>query len=244
VQLDWPARVAMLVGACPGTGCKSTEALVSCAPDPCAPASGAGCSATLVVDGLDAGTVYEVRFAAEDDEGHLIQSDPRQVVTAGALPRLLLAEVMASPPGPTPRSDGEYVEIVNAGPSPADVSVLALAGADGVPRPVMAQAGDALLLAPGGRALAVGASFDATRYVLGPEVPVLRAATQRLLGRGLADDAPPPLSLLAPDPDGGVIEIDRFPGGGPHCPQGDSLESSPGGGWICGADGGSPGRSP
>src|SRR5262249_9459716 len=123
VQLDWPARVTLQVGSCPGAACSSTEALAICAPDPCAPSS-QSCNATLLIDGLAAGAPYEVRIAAEDDEGHQAQSDPRQVVTGGALPQLVLSEVMASPPGPTPRSDGEYVEILNAGSAPADLAAV------------------------------------------------------------------------------------------------------------------------
>jgi hypothetical protein len=244
VRLDWPARVTLQVGACPGPSCGVAEAYASCAPDPCAPPTDAHCSVTLRIDGLLKSTEYSVQLSAEDDEGHLVRSAPQQVATTGALPQLVLSEVMASPPLPTPRSDGEYVEILNAGNIPVDVSGLALAGIDGSARPVVGGTSGAVMLPPGSRALAVGASFDPTRYALPGEVPVLRAATQRLLGRGLSDESPPLVALLAIDEGGGLVEIDRFPGGGPRCPQGDSIESAPDAGWVCGAPGGSPGTAP
>jgi len=243
VRLDWPARVAMQVGACPGSGCRTVEALASCAPDPCAQTADARCNVSLRVDGLQAGNLYPVQFMIEDDEGHLVHGPLQQVVTSGALPDLVLSEVMASPPGPTPRSDGEFVEILNAGSFPVDVSGVALAGKDGVSRPVVASPDGAVVLGPGGRALAVGASFQESRYALPRGVPVLRASTQWLLGRGLADDPPPLVVLLAPDPNGALIEVDRFPGAEPRCRQGSSIEATDAG-WACGADGGSPGRPP
>ena len=244
VRLDWPARVAMQVGACPGSGCRTAEAFAICAPDPCEQTPDARCNVSLRVDGLQAGNLYPVQLLVEDDEGHLARGPVQQVVTSGALPRLVLAEVMASPPGPTPRSDGEYVEILNAGSFPVDVSSAGLAGADGVARAVLASADGGVVLGPGGRALAVGASFDEMRYAIPRGVPILRAATQRLLGRGLADDPPPLIALLATDSEGTLAEVDRFPGGGPRCPQGSSIEAHPDAGWACGDAGGSPGRPP
>jgi len=105
------------------------------------------------------------------------------------------------------------------------------------------------LLEPGARALAVGASFDPSSYAtMPPDTPVLRASTQRLLGRGLSDDAPPAFRLvtLAAVP----VELAGFPGGNGHCTAGASLqrdEAVPPGSaaaWICGKTGGTPGRPP
>ena len=100
-------------------------------------------------------------------------------------------------------------------------------------------------LAPGTRALVVGSDFNPARYPsLPPGLPILRASTQRLLGRGLSDDSPPLIILLASDAEGTLAEVDRYPGAGPVCPAGRSIEATEGGAWVCGADGGSPGRPP
>jgi hypothetical protein len=244
VLLDWPARVAVQVGSCPGPFCGVDEAFASCAPDPCTPPAEPGCAVSLRVDGLLRSTPYAFQLLVEDDEGHLVRGPVQQVMTTGALPRLLLSELMASPPLPVPRSDGEYLEIFNAGTTPADLASVALEGADGVVRPVAAEATQPIVLLPGARALAVGASFNAGRYAIPVGVQVLRASTQRLLGRGLSDDSPPLVALLASDVQGSLAEVDRYPGGGPSCPLGHSIEAALGGGFVCGADGGSPGRPP
>ncbi|HYZ89446.1 MAG TPA: hypothetical protein VE620_09145, partial [Myxococcales bacterium] len=244
VRLDWPARVAMQVGPCPGPSCGLAEGYASCAPAPCAAPVDGICAVSLRVDGLSASSAYQVQFIVEDDEGHLVRSAAQAVVTTGPLPRLVLSEVMASPPLPIPRSDGEYVEILNAGNTPADLTTVALEGIDGIQRPVAPGATSAIVLFPGARALAVGASFDASRYVIPADVPVLRASTQRLLGRGLSDDSPPLIALLAADASGTIAEVDRYPGGEPRCTAGLSIEAALGGGWVCGAYGGSPGRAP
>jgi hypothetical protein len=244
VRLDWPARVAVQIGTCPGPFCGVDEGFASCAPDPCAPAAEPGCAVSLRVDGLLASTPYAVQFLVEDDEGHLVRTAAQQAMTTGPLPRLVLSEVMASPPLPVPRSDGEYVEIWNAGATAADLSRAALQGVDGIVRPLAADATGAIVLAAGARALAVGASFDAGRYPLPAGLLVLRASTQRLLGRGLSDDSPPLIVLLASDAEGTLAEVDRFPGAGPSCAAGRSIEAAEGGAWVCGADGGSPGRPP
>jgi hypothetical protein len=244
VRLDWPARVAMQVGTCPGPFCGADESFAICAPDPCTPPAEPACAVSLRVDGLLKSTPYALQLLVEDDEGHLVRGAVDQVMTTGALPRLQISEIMASPPLPAPRSEGEYVEILNAGTSPADLSRAALQGLDGISRPVASDATGAVVLLPGARALAVGASFDASRYALPAGLPVLRASTQRLLGRGLSNDSPPLVALLASDADGGMAEVDRYPGGDPRCPAGESIEAGRSGTWICGADGGSPGRAP
>ncbi|HWE24315.1 MAG TPA: hypothetical protein VG496_10295 [Myxococcales bacterium] len=244
VRLDWPARISMQVGPCPGASCGVAEGFASCAPDPCAAPIDGVCALSLRVGGLLTSSVYPVQFVVEDDEGHLVRSAAQPVVTTGPLPHLVLSEVMASPPLPTPRSDGEYVEILNAGNAPVDLATVALQGSDGIPRLVAPGATSPIVLDPGMRALAVGSSFDVSRYVIPSGIPVLRASTQRLLGRGLSDDSPPLITLLAADAAGATAEVDRFPGGEPKCAAGLSIEAALGGGWICGAYGGSPGRAP
>jgi hypothetical protein len=218
------------------------EAFASCAPDPCTPPANPGCAVSLRVEGLLRSTPYALQLLLEDDEGHLVRGPVEQVMTTGALPRLVVSEVMASPPLPTPRSDGEYLEILNAGTTAADLSGVALEGVDGIVRPVAPDATGPVVLLPGARALAVGASFDAGRYTLPAGVPVLRASTQRLLGRGLSDESPPLIALLASDADGGMAEVDRYPGAEPRCAIGQSIEAGAAGAFVCGADGGSPGR--
>jgi len=244
VRLDWPARVAVQVGTCPGPFCGVDQGYAGCSPDPCTPPAEAGCAVTLRVDGLLKSTPYSVQIVVEDDEGHVARTPPREVMTTGALPRLLISEIMASPPLPVPRSDGEYLEIANVGATPADLAAAALQGIDGIVRPMAAGAADAIVLAPGARALAVGASFDASRYSIPAGVPVLRASTQRLLGRGLSDDSPPAVAVLASDAEGAVAEVDRYPGGEPVCAVGESIERDAAGTWSCGTVGGSPGRAP
>jgi hypothetical protein len=146
--------------------------------------------------------------------------------------------------------EGEYVEILNLGPGSADLETLALQGADGAVRPLLGGAPPLpAVLAPGARALAVGASFDPALYpAIPPGTQVLRAATQRLLGRGLSDDAQGPFALVAQ----GLVPVTLavFPGGAPRCPAGVSLQrdealppdaAAP---WVCGRGGGTPGRPP
>jgi hypothetical protein len=241
-RLDWPVRIFLEVGAVPALATASADAV--CAPDPCNSAEAPECAASVRVDGLTPGASYDVRLAVEDDEGHALRFAPVRVATVPLLPKVRLSEVMASPPLPLPRSDGEYVEIWNEGTSPADVSALALSGADGVARPLLgAPPPVPVVLAPGGRALAVGASFDASRYDVPEGVPVLRTGAQRLLGHGLADDPLPAISLVGAF-GGTEIELASFAGGGPSCPVGVSVEMDGPSGWKCGREGGSPGTFP
>jgi len=243
VRLDWPARVALQVGTCPGPFCGVDEGFAACAPDPCTPPAEPGCAISLRVDGLLKSTPYALQLLVEDDEGHLVRGSVEQVMTRGALPRLAISEVMASPPLPVPRSDGEYVEILNAGTTPADLSAAALEGIDGIARPLAPDATSAVVLLPGARALAVAR-------------PSTRAGTP----------CRPAWRCCAPPPSGssgvgcrtirrphraarvrrgrGMAEVDRYPGGEPKCPAGESIEAGRSGVWTCGADGGSPGRAP
>jgi hypothetical protein len=238
-QLDWPARLTVAVGS---DAAAAGEAI--CAPDPCNSAAPSGCQATATVDGLAPGTAYDVRLTVEDDEGHAVQFAPVRVSTVALLPKMRISEVMASPPPPLPRSDGEYVELWNEGMTPADISALALSGVDGIARPLVGVPPPIpVVLAPGARALAVGASFDAARYEIPDGVPVMRAAGQRLLGHGLADDPTPAISLVGTF-GGTQIELSSFPGGAPSCVAGVSVEIDGPSGWKCGRDGGTPGTFP
>jgi hypothetical protein len=242
VQLDWPARVALRAGCTDADGgCLEAFAETSCGPDPCAPSPPGACAASVRLTGLDPATDYTVHVDFEDDERRATVGMPQQVTTLSLLPTVAISEVMASPPGPAPRSDGEYVELWNSGKAPVDVSGLTLTGPDGTARGVLATVpADPVVLPAGARGLAVGASFDASRYSLPPKTLLLRAATQRLLGRGLSDTSPPSLVVSS---DGGV-ELAMFPGGGPACPLGASLEPDGASGWKCGKVGGSPGSAP
>jgi hypothetical protein len=242
VVLDWPVHLAVEVTDASGA-VSSGEKDVDCAPAACGPQSFV-CAASLRLEGLAPATDYLLRVTATDDFGHTLRGPTQPFSTLAPLPRAVVTEVMAS------GTAGEYVEIANFGPGAADLAALALQGADGVLRPLLAVAPPLpVVLAPGARALAVGASFDATLYPALPVgTPVLRTSTQRLLGRGLSDAAPPSLALmtLAPVP----VELSRFPGGGPQCGIGQSLqrdESVPPGemaGWSCGPQGGTPGGPP
>jgi hypothetical protein len=181
---------------------------------------------------------------AGDDYGFTLRAAAQRFSTVAALPSVLISEVMAS------GVDGEYVELLNLGPGAADMETLALQGPDGIVRPLLsAPAPVRVLLPPGSRALAVGASFDGTLYPAMPaSTPVLRASTQRLLGRGLSDDSTPEFRLVerAQPP----LELADFPASAPRCPAGVSVqrdETVPPGAaapWACGIRGGTPGRPP
>ena len=185
-----------------------------------------------------------VQVTATDDFGHTFRGPPQPFGTLAPLPRAVLTEVMAS------GTAGEYVEIANFGPGAADLQNLALQGPDGVVRPLLAVAPPLpVVLAPGARALAVGGSFDASLYPAIPAgTPVLRASTQRLLGRGLSDSATPAfaLVLLGAAP----VELSRFPGAGLACATGQSLQRdesvapAEAASWTCAAQGGTPGAPP
>lgn len=240
--LDWPVHLAVEVADASGATFTAEED-VECAPPACGPQSFV-CAASLRIGGLAPASDYLLHVTATDDFGHTLRGPPQPFSTLSALPGAVLTEVMAS------GTAGEYVEIANSGPGAADLGALALQGPDGVVRPLLAVAPPLpVVLAPGARALAVGASFDATLYpALPPGTPVLRTSTQRLLGRGLSDSAPPSFALmtLSPVP----VELSRFPGGGPQCGIGRSLQRdesaapAEAAGWSCGAEGGTPGAPP
>jgi hypothetical protein len=270
VSLDWPARVTAQWAVAPAPGpassaagdddtlarlcdqglCSSVSASALGAPAACDPlAQEAAATTRLALDGLAPGSSYLLRLVLEDDEGHRAVLPARRGDTQSAHPVVSIDEVMASPPLPQPRSDGEYVELFNPGPGAVDTARLALQGADGVVRPF---SGAGPLLVAGARALAVGLSFDASRYAVPAGVLLLRAPTQRLLARGLTDDGTQPVALVwlgtgaTPAP----VELSRFPGEGLRCSDGRSFERvhpdpKPGAPlFACGALGGSPGAAP
>jgi hypothetical protein len=105
-----------------------------------------------------------------------------------------------------------------------------------------------VLLSAGRRALAVGSAFEAARYASLPrEVPIVRASTQRLLGRSLTEASPPAFALVQVRAGADPVVLDSFPGG-TRCTAGQSIErrgtdlASPS--FACGAIGGSPGVPP
>lgn len=244
VTLDWPAQVTLEVEKggtpCSGEGCLRAVAEAECAPDPCAPPS-FECSTVVSLGGLAPGSVYTARVVAADAEGHRTAGEPQRFATLDPLPRLLLSEVMAAAPDPSPHSHGQYVEILNAGTGSVVLDALSLD--DGSLHPLLGAVPPLpVVLEPGGRALAVGGAFEAARYAIPAGVPVLRAGTQRLLGHGLSEHDPAPMRLLH-----GSIEIARFPGKAPACDRGASLqldESKPEAGYHCGRVGGTPGSPP
>ena len=252
VVLDWPALVHLQAQANQGGPAVETTVLVGCAPDWCGADGGRGepgaCARVTRLEGLAPSTSYVLRAWSEDDEGNRTEPIQKSFTTTAPLPHARIDEVMASPPLPAPRSDGEYVEILNTGTEPLDTARLALAREDDRARPLVGRASAAPSLGAGQRALAVGSAFDESRYSIPAGVPILRADTKRLLGHGVADD-PPVIRLLWMDQDGGSgAELDRYPGNGPQCQLGESLERGAADGgppaFHCGADGGSPGRPP
>jgi hypothetical protein len=240
--LDWPAQIGITVEDWRGAAVAAASEIL-CAPPACGPQSFA-CAGSIRIDGLHPASDYTMTVTARDDFGFVLQAAPQPFSTVAALPRALLSEVMAS------GVEGEYVELVNLGPGAADLEALALQGSDGIVRPLLASPPPLpAILAPGSRALAVGASFDPALYPAMPAgTPVLRASTQRLLGRGLSDDAPPPFRLVTSA--AVLVELTEFPGSDRHCLAGASLqrdEAPPPDApatWSCGRVGGTPGRAP
>ena len=241
--LDWPVQIELTIEDARGAAVTSAAEIL-CAPPACGPQSFA-CTGSVRIEGLRPGSDYTLFVTARDDFGFVLRAAPQRFSTIAPLPRAIVSEVMAS------GIDGEYVELLNLGPGTADLEALGLQGSDGIVRPLLGGAPPLpALLEPGVRALAVGASFDPSIYAptIPPDTPVLRASTQRLLGRGLSDDAPPVFRLvtLAVVP----VELADFPGGNGHCPPGASLqrdEAVPPGSvaaWTCGRTGGTPGRPP
>jgi hypothetical protein len=240
--LDWPAHIELAIEDAVGAAVIAA-ADVLCAPPPCGPQSFV-CPASVRVEGLKPATEYMLQLTARDDFNFTLRTPPRKFSTVAALPRVVIAEVMAS------GVDGEYAELLNFGPGAANLEMLGFQGPDGIVRPLLATPPPLpLLLAPGSRALAVGASFDQALYPALPiATPVLRASTQRLLGRGLSDDATPPFRLVSR---GQVpVELAEFPATAPHCAAGISVQrdeaipSDGAPGWSCGLRGGTPGRPP
>jgi hypothetical protein len=240
--LDWPAQIELTVEDGRGAAVTSTAEIL-CAPPACGPQSFA-CSGSVRIEGLRPGSDYTLVATARDDFGFVLRAAPQHFSTVAPLPRAIVSEVMAS------GIEGEYVELLNLGPGSMDLEALALQGPDGIVRPLLGGAPPLpALLEPGARALAVGASFDPLVYLtIPPDTLVLRASTQRLLGRGLSDDAPPAFRLvtLAPVP----VELSNFPGGSAHCAAGASLQRDEAvppdsaAAWTCGRTGGTPGRPP
>jgi hypothetical protein len=240
--LDWPAHLEVSVEDAAGAAV-TTVAGILCSPPPCGPQSFV-CPGSVRVGGLRPSSDYTLRITARDDFNFALRAPPQRFSTVAALPRVAISEVMAS------GVEGEYAELLNFGPGAADLDRLALQGPDGIVRPLLGTAPPLpVLLSPGSRALAVGASFDVSLYPGLPAVtPVLRASTQRLLGRGLSDDATPPFRLVSR---GQVaVELADFPASAPHCPTGVSVQRDEAvppdatAGWSCGTKGGTPGQPP
>jgi len=240
--LDWPAQIGITIEDGRGAAVAAASQIL-CAPPACGPQSFA-CAGSLRIDGLQPASDYTLSVTARADFGFVLRAAPQAFSTVAALPRALVSEVMAS------GVEGEYVELVNLGPGAADLEALALQGSDGILRSLLASPPPLpAILAPGSRALAVGASFDPALYPAMPAgTPVLRASTQRLLGRGLSDDAPPPFRLVTSA--AVLVELAEFPGSDRHCLAGASLqrdEAPPPDApatWSCGRVGGTPGRAP
>jgi hypothetical protein len=124
-----------------------------------------------------------VECLGADGRAHDTQRLTR-IATAAALPRVRITEVVARPHS---TSAQEYVELLNDDTAPADLSGYALA--QGTARSSL-PAGS--VIAPGQRALVVGASFDPRGVPAQGDPPVapgttLIALTGSVAGRGLRD---------------------------------------------------------
>jgi hypothetical protein len=232
--LDWPAQATLQIGLasdgepCAKGACLSVSAAVTCAPDPCAPQA-------FVCPGSIAA-----------DFGNTLRSAVQSFATLAPLPNLIVSEVMATPA--SPESTAEYVELFNLGPGSAVLDGLGFMTADGVVRPLSGTPPPTpVVLRPGERALATGTAFDPARYPeLPPQVPILRASTQRLLSHGLGDAAPQAFQLVT----SGGVALSGFPGGSFACAVNQSLQRdesaapTANASFHCGPDGGTPGAAP
>lgn len=249
--LDWPAQTTLQIGLasdgepCAKGACLSVSAAVTCAPDPCAPQAFV-CPGSIAANGLLPATEYAARLIATDDFGNTLRSAVQSFTTLAPLPNLIVSEVMATPA--SPESTAEYVELLNAGPGSAVLDGMAFMTADGVVRPLSGTPPPTpVVLRPGERALATGTAFDPSRYpTLPPQVPILRASTQRLLSHGLGDVAPQAFELVT----SGGVALSGFPGGSLGCAVNQSLQrdeaalpAAPAS-FHCGKDGGTPGAAP
>ena len=134
---------------------------------------------------------YEFVVRAEDNSGGIALA--RGTFATAPLPRVALNEVMANPPqaaGAEPR--GEYVELVNWGEEPLDLSGWSIAVDGGeseggrscaLPSP--------LILQPGAYALIVGSDFDGSVYGIDVATVVARMSTTQLCGSLLNRRAQP-----------------------------------------------------
>lgn len=118
---------------------------------------------------------------------------------SGPPPLPALTEVRAD--AATPEAGGEYVEVVNLGSGPLDLSGWRLAKRTTAGALASCEiSGGATVLRPGEVALVAGGSYDA-RYAVPAGVAVLRCGATALLG-GLANDRVP--EVLLADPTGTV----------------------------------------
>jgi hypothetical protein len=167
------------------------------APDSCEPAVGS-CPAALRVNPLCPARRWAVRVRAVDWAGNTGDWTERQEVsTLPPTPRPVLTEVLAKAAPPDVR--GEYVEVLNLGSAPANLTGWRLR------KRRAGQGTEACTLAPmvggpiepGGFALLVGGSWD-DRYALPAGTALYRCGAGALLG-GIANDRSPALALETPE---------------------------------------------
>lgn len=152
----------------------------------------------FAITGLPPATDITLDVAAIDARGTLLRMGSA-AVTAAPMPHVIINEVLADPEGPEPAS--EWVEIVNDGRAPADLSSYVLSDGGGqTPLPPVT-------LAPGAFALLVNEAFD-EQACAGP-CPAPGTVLLRVphLGKNGLANTGEPLTLR----DGGGVTVSRFP---------------------------------
>jgi len=203
---------------------------------PLAPLAGAAAYALVV-----APTLRDVEGRAVlDPDGHRRTFVATFSTVAGPPPHPVLTEVRAV--AATPQAGGEYVELLNLGEEPLDLSGWRLekrTSAGSLAGCTVAAV--AATLPPGAFGLIVGGAWDG-RYPAPADTVRVTCGVSTLAG-GLADDRPPEVRLL--DPSGALLATFGQGGAGPRCPAAveriEALATDEPANLACAVDEGTPG---
>ncbi len=203
---------------------------------PIAPLAGAAAYALVV-----APTLLDAEGRAVlDPEGQRRTFVATFSTVAGPPPRPVLTEVRAV--AVTPQGGGEYVELVNLGEEPLDLSGWRLekrTSSGSLAGCTVAAA--AAALPPGAFGLVAGGAWDG-RYPAAAGTVRFTCGASTLAG-GLADERSPEVRLL--DPSGAVLATFGQGGAGPRCPAAveriDALAPDEPANFACALDEGTPG---
>jgi hypothetical protein len=178
--------------------------------------------------------------AVLDPEGHRQTFVATFSTVAGPPPRPVLTEVRAV--AATPQAGGEYVELLNLGEEPLDLSGWRLekrTSAGSLAGCTVEAA--AAALPPGAFGLIAGEAWDG-RYPASASTIRFTCGGSAVAG-GLADDRPPEVRLV--DPSGALLSTFGQGGAGPRCPAAveriDALAPDQPANFACAVDEGTPG---